>query len=144
MSQSTISLPSLPLWQEFPELELYMDQIVSLGNRYLSGLTQTTITPAMVNSYVKKGLISRPIKKRYTCAQLGQLLLVSLFKSVYSLDIVEKLLPPVLDQITYDEIATKFNTILTCQQVTPLNSDLTTLALQTVIFKCLTLELCND
>ena len=55
----------LPYWQEFPDIDLYMDQLVSLGNRYLSELSTNAITPSMVNSYVTKGLISRAIKKKY-------------------------------------------------------------------------------
>ena len=25
----------LPMWEEFPDFQVYMDQLVSLGNRYL-------------------------------------------------------------------------------------------------------------
>ena len=52
--------PNLPTWEEFPDFELYMDQLVSLGNRYLDNLTDSPITSSMVNSYVKKGLMARP------------------------------------------------------------------------------------
>ena len=55
--------PQLPQWKELPDLALYMDQVVSLGNRYLEPIISGPITASMVNSYVKKGLMPKPIKK---------------------------------------------------------------------------------
>lgn len=53
----------LPMWEEFPDFQVYMDQLVSLGNRYLKDLSDSELTPSMINSYVKKGLMQRPEKK---------------------------------------------------------------------------------
>ena len=47
----------LPLWNEFPDFDLYMDQLVNLGNRYLENFIDVKITASMINSYVKKGLM---------------------------------------------------------------------------------------
>ncbi|OQR23984.1 hypothetical protein B6U38_02105 [Ligilactobacillus salivarius] len=44
----------LPMWEEFPDFQVYMDQLVSLGNRYLKDLSDSELTPSMINSYVKK------------------------------------------------------------------------------------------
>ena len=103
----------LPYWQEFPDIDLYMDQLVSLGNRYLSELSTNAITPSMVNSYVKKGLISRPIKKKYQRRHLAELIIVSLFKSVYSLEIVKQIILQIFKtsntQAAYDYFANLFN-----------------------------------
>ncbi|WP_311408287.1 DUF1836 domain-containing protein [Liquorilactobacillus uvarum] len=78
----------LPLWTEFPDLELYMDQLVNLGNRYLSPLIESEITPSMINSYVKKGLMQRPTKKKYTTSNLAELVVISLLKSIYPLETI--------------------------------------------------------
>ncbi|WP_057742666.1 DUF1836 domain-containing protein [Liquorilactobacillus capillatus] len=78
----------LPLWNEFPDLELYMDQLVNLGNRYLSPLLASEITPSMINSYVKKGLMVRPTKKKYTTSNLAELVVISLLKSIYPLETI--------------------------------------------------------
>lgn len=110
---TAITTAKLPVWADFPDLEIYMDQLVNLGNRYLSDLTTNLITPAMVNSYVKKGLISRPVKKKYQQQHLAELLMVSLFKTVYSLDMVNQLILLIFDQdesqAAYEQFATLFN-----------------------------------
>lgn len=142
MSTTKANISSLPLWQEFPDIELYMDQLVNLSNRSLNSLIETPITAAMVNSYVKKGLITRPIKKRYTSTQLAELILLSLFKTVYSLETVEKLLPSKITQKDYDAIALSFNEMLKqLPKISSLALDAPQqLALQTVILKKLTFE----
>ena len=47
----------LPVWEEFPDLELYMDQMIVLLNRYLTFdealAEERTITASMINNYVK-------------------------------------------------------------------------------------------
>lgn len=104
----------LPLWAEFPDLELYMDQLVSLGNRYLADFLETPLTPSMVNSYVKKGVMSRPVKKKYQAKQLAELLLISLLKSIYPLETIKnyiELLDPLED--SYDSFVQCFNKTLT-------------------------------
>lgn len=58
-----LSQISLPLYTELPSIDLYMDQVIDQINQYLTPLTNTTITKSMINSYVKKGLVDRPIKK---------------------------------------------------------------------------------
>ena len=62
---------SLPKWDELPDIELYMDQIISLLEKYLKIYYETlgaekTITSSMINNYVKLGTIPPPIKKRYS------------------------------------------------------------------------------
>ena len=53
---------SLPVWDELPEFDLYMDQVIVMLNRYLSyfiyeGNDEKLITASMVNNYVKMKLI---------------------------------------------------------------------------------------
>ena len=63
----------LPYWEDFPDFELYMDQLVNLGNRYLTGFLGAPLTPSMINSYVKKGLMSRPVEKKIQCNSLSRI-----------------------------------------------------------------------
>ena len=47
---------SLPVWDELPEFDLYMDQVIVMLNRYLSyfiyeGNDEKLITASMVNNY---------------------------------------------------------------------------------------------
>ena len=93
----------LPDWEEFPDFELYMDQLVSLANRYLADLSDIAITSSMVNSYVKKGILPRPEKKRYNSRHLAHLLVISLLKYVYSLETVKKSIDFVLENQSVEE-----------------------------------------
>ena len=56
----------LPKWEELPDIGLYMDQLEKLLNKYLSiyndGDEEKLITRAMINNYVKNGLIPKPEK----------------------------------------------------------------------------------
>ncbi|HJD15242.1 MAG TPA: DUF1836 domain-containing protein [Candidatus Enterococcus stercoripullorum] len=79
----------LPRWQELPDLDLYMDQVIQLVDQYLMLVIQTEkhplLTPAMVNNYVKKGLIPAPIKKRYQRKHLAFLIAITLLKQVITI-----------------------------------------------------------
>ncbi|WP_057770000.1 DUF1836 domain-containing protein [Lactobacillus selangorensis] len=88
----TFQQQRMPAWDELPDLELYMDQVISKVNQYLDPILQTQITKTMINSYVKKELVERPVKKRYTRNQLAELLMISFYKTVFSLDEIQKML----------------------------------------------------
>lgn len=128
----------LPLWDDFPDFELYMDQLVSLGNRYLEGLIESPLTPSMVNSYVKKGLMSRPQKKKYTNTHLAELIAISLLKAIYPLDVIANYLDELLHEFSikesYNSFATIFNDSLKNSCQVNFATDLTTLS-QTTITK---------
>ena len=47
-------------WDELPDIPLYMDQVVSYLARQISGLGEAgALTPAMINNYMKDGLLER-------------------------------------------------------------------------------------
>ncbi len=64
-----LNVVHLPRWEELPDIDLYMDQVMTLMDRYLDLLLgrshEKIITPAMVNNYVKLNLIPAPHKKQY-------------------------------------------------------------------------------
>lgn len=128
----------LPLWDDFPDFELYMDQLVSLGNRYLEGLIESPLTPSMINSYVKKGLMTRPQKKKYTNTHLAELIAISLLKAIYSLDVIANYLEELLHEFSikesYNSFAMIFNDSLKNSCQANFATDLTTLS-QTTITK---------
>ena len=79
----------LPRWDELPDLDLYMDQVLTLIDKYLSSVIQTEkhpiLTAAMVNNYVKKELIPAPNKKRYTRKHVAFLIAITLLKQVLTI-----------------------------------------------------------
>ena len=84
---------SLPGWEELPDIELYMDQVVALTNRYLGNQTKDRmLTPSMVNNYVKMKVMPPPVKKKYSREHLVYLLVICTLKQVLPLSMVEQVL----------------------------------------------------
>ena len=72
-------------WEELPDLALYMDQIVSYMPRQLIHFDQgETLTSAMVNNYIKDGLLPRAEGKRYGKTHLAYLTAICALKQVIS------------------------------------------------------------
>ena len=72
-------------WEELPNLALYMDQIISYMSRQLIHFDQGEgLTSAMVNNYIKDGLVPRADGKRYGPVHLGYLTAVCALKRVLS------------------------------------------------------------
>lgn len=87
----------LPAWNELPDFGLYMDQLVTYVERCFSGMTgsgYTALTPAMINNYVKSGLVDRPVGKKYERGSLAQLLMICELKQTTPLDTMQRLLHP--------------------------------------------------
>ena len=82
-------------WERLPELELYMDQVITFMNRQLEPIvtdTEKVLTPSMINNYVKDGVLPSPVKKRYSKEHLAMLMGICSLKSVLSLPQINTLL----------------------------------------------------
>lgn len=84
-----------PLWEELPEIELYLDQVLL----YVNQVTQSTLGPndkgltaSMVNNYVKHDHIAKPIKKKYNAAQVARLIVITSLKTVFEISEIAKTL----------------------------------------------------
>lgn len=86
---------SLPKWDELPNLDLYMDQVIALVNRYLGFLCddEALITHSMINNYVKLKIIPMPVKKRYCKTHLACLIMIGALKQSMSIPTISFLLP---------------------------------------------------
>ncbi|MBO5728108.1 MAG: DUF1836 domain-containing protein, partial [Oscillospiraceae bacterium] len=72
-------------WEELPDLALYMDQVISYMPRQLINYKEDDLlTSAMVNNYIKDGLVPRAEGKRYGQVHLGYLTAVCALKKVLS------------------------------------------------------------
>lgn len=80
-----IQLLSIPRWSELPKFDLYMDQVVSYINQMLEPLEFDAVTPAMINNYVKSGLLAPPKKKKYGQEQIAGLVVIAILKSVFAI-----------------------------------------------------------
>ena len=86
----------LPRWDELPEIELYMDQVVATLEKKLEIFAQTDdqkiITSTMINNYVKQKVVKPPVKKRYGRLQISYLFVVCILKRVMNIsDICESI-----------------------------------------------------
>ena len=84
-------------WELIPDFGLYMDQVVTFVERQCKNLFmegERVFTPAMVNNYVKFGLVNRPVDKKYGRDQLAQLLMICILKQAASADGMKILLKP--------------------------------------------------
>lgn len=75
----------LPRWEELPEIEYYMDQVIEYIKKYVEifcGEDTKIITPAMINNYVKLGLLPPPIKKKYSKIHISNLIVITIIKQV--------------------------------------------------------------
>ena len=71
------------LWDDLPDIALYMDQLISYMPRQLIRFDGgPALTPAMVNNYIKDGLVPRAEGKRYGPIHLGYLTAVVALKQV--------------------------------------------------------------
>ena len=72
-------------WDELPDIPLYMDQVVSYLSRQLSGFGEgDALTPAMINNYMKDGLLERANGKKYDQVHLAYLIAITALKQVMS------------------------------------------------------------
>ena len=77
-----------PRWNELPDFDLYMDQVLTLLERYLGFLqveNERIITPNMINNYVKLKLIPKPKQKKYNKVHLAYLIAIMSLKQVLTI-----------------------------------------------------------
>ena len=72
-------------WDAFPDIGLYMDQIISYMPRQLIHFDEgESLTSAMVNNYIKDGMLPRAEGKRYHRTHLAYLTAICALKQVLS------------------------------------------------------------
>jgi len=115
MSKKEISINQfhLPRWNELPNVDLYLDQVVNLINSTLSPYiflnndkkkeNIQVLTKTMINNYVKNNLIEAPEKKLYSKIQLAKLFVICILKQVYSMQDISTLISISLENTTADE-----------------------------------------
>ena len=118
----------LPRWNELPNIDLYLDQVVNLINTTLSPYIFLNndkkkeniqiLTKTMINNYVKNNLIEAPEKKLYSKIQLAKLFVICILKQVYSMEDIKILISIALEQTSaqekYDSFCDLFEECLTC------------------------------
>ena len=86
---------TFPKWTDLPEIDLYMDQVITYINEKLKDTYfygEKFITKAMINNYVKTGIVHPPVKKHYTKSHLAYFLVLTILKRCYSMQQITSLL----------------------------------------------------
>ncbi len=80
-------------WSNFPDISLYMDQVISyMPRQFIDIGLDNELTPAMVNNYIKDGLLPRAEGKKYTRIHLSYLTMICALKQVLSVKEIKFLL----------------------------------------------------
>lgn len=87
---------TLPRYHELPSIEIYSDQLITYLKETLEPLQidkkDSLITTAMINNYVKCGLIPPTTKKKYNRKHLAYLIVICVFKQIYPIPKIVKMI----------------------------------------------------
>ena len=105
----------MPRFYELPDVGLYLDQTTKYINGFLSPLGWE-ITGSMISNYVKKGLISNPVKKQYSAQQIAYLFFIAIAKNALSMENIKRLLDIQKEayepNVAYDYFCTELENML--------------------------------
>ncbi len=87
----------IPRWEEFPNIDLYVDQVITLLNTSLSNYVQkekdgSILTQTMINNYVKHDIIPATHKKKYNKEHIASLFVICILKQVFSINDIARLI----------------------------------------------------
>lgn len=106
-----MSIVRIPRYEEFPEIDLYADQVITYLETHLSFFqlddNKPIITGTMINNYVKQKVLPKPIKKKYTRDHLAFLFVICILKNVYSISEIYDLI--LYQQTFFSDNQTAFN-----------------------------------
>ena len=105
----------LPRWNELPNIDLYIDQVVCLLEDYLSGYIKNDnekeeklITKTMINNYVKQDIIKPPVNKKYNKEHMASLFVIFILKQVYSINDIKKLISLAMETSPIEQAYNRF------------------------------------
>ena len=100
-----------PKWDELPELDLYLDQVLLYVNNVCGSSISAAdkgLTASMINNYVKHGYIAKPVKKKYQRRQVARLIAITTLKTVFSIQEIASTLNFLQDQASSDLLYNSF------------------------------------
>lgn len=99
-------------WERLPELDLYMDQVITLMDKQLTPFTtdgsDKLLTPSMINNYVKDEVLPRPVKKKYSRDHLAMLMMICILKPVLSLPEIHEIIRGLVSERRVEEMYPDF------------------------------------
>lgn len=111
-----MTFPILPKWEQLPDLDLYLDQLLLYTNKttnFGSPAIQKEVTASMINNYVKHGYLAKPIKKKYEKQQVARLIAVTILKNAFPIQAIAQVLSQLQEksnsQVLYDTFVDYWN-----------------------------------
>ena len=102
---------SYPKWEDIPNIDLYLDQVLLYVNQVCAPISpdkEKGLTASMVNNYVKHGYLTKPDKKKYQRKQIARLLAITTLKSVFSIQEIAQTLNTLQTQASSDQLYDAF------------------------------------
>ena len=102
---------SYPKWEEIPNIDLYLDQVLLYVNQVCAPISpdkEKGLTASMVNNYVKHGYLTKPDKKKYQRKQIARLIAITTLKSVFSIQEIAQTLNTLQTQASSDQLYDAF------------------------------------
>ena len=102
---------SYPKWEEIPNIDLYLDQVLLYVNQVCAPISpdkEKGLTASMVNNYVKHGYLTKPDKKKYQRKQIARLIAITTLKSVFSIQEIAQTLNSLQTQESSDQLYDAF------------------------------------
>ena len=102
---------SYPKWEDIPNIDLYLDQILLYVNQVCAPISPDKdkgLTASMVNNYVKHGYLTKPDKKKYQRKQIARLIAITTLKSVFSIQEIAQTLNTLQTQASSDQLYDAF------------------------------------
>lgn len=101
----------MPRWNDFPTIDIYLDQLVTYLDQNLTTYAAgnpTIITKTMINNYVKQQVIPAPIKKKYNKSHIASLFVICILKQVYSINNISDLISFAIDKSNIERAYNNF------------------------------------
>ena len=105
------SIFSYPKWEEIPNIDLYLDQVLLYINQVCAPISPDKdkgLTASMVNNYVKHGYLTKPDKKKYQRKQIARLIAITTLKSVFSIQEIAQTLNTLHTYASSDQLYDAF------------------------------------
>jgi hypothetical protein len=103
-------------WDVIPDIDLYMDQVISYMTRQHVGLEmdgdEENLTSAMINNYIKSGLLPRAKGKKYNREHICYLTAICLLKQVLSVSEAGVLLSNQMEHRDIRDFYNNYNKVL--------------------------------
>lgn len=88
--------------KEIPNIDLYMDQVLTFMNGHLENAKRyeddKIMTKTMINNYAKNHLLPAPDKKKYSKEHMMVLMFIYYFKNILSIGDIQSILNPLTDR----------------------------------------------